>query len=383
MREIKLYVGLIALIIAFYGCQKPIDIKATTTNANILVVEGLINAGIDLTTIKLSRTVIIGNKNTANPEGGATVTIENAQATVATLKEVAKGTYSSSPATLNLDKTKQHRVRIKTANGKIYLSDLVDVKITPPIDSVGYNVKNNGIELYANTHDDTNNSRYYLYNYDETWQFNSLYFSGYYSNGSALLPRTTAQLVNSCFTGTTSANIFLNSTASLTQDVAYQFPLTFIEGTSEKISIKYSLFVMQTALTKEAYVFWENLKKSTESLGSIFDAQPSQLIGNIHNIADASEPVIGYISAGTTQTKRIYINKYQLPVNFITKYPYSCSIDTAKSSKDLTDKVIPLNNGIIALNPVEPPSLLPFVYTDRTCGDCTIRGTLQKPAFWQ
>ena len=383
MREIKLYVSLIALIIAFYSCQKPIDLKATTTNANILVVEGLINAGTDFTTIKLSRTVIIGNKNTANPEGGATITIENAQATVATLKEIVKGTYSSSPVSLNLDKTKQYRVRIKTANGKIYLSDLVDVKITPPIDSVGYTVKNNGIEIYANTHDDTNNSRYYLYNYDEAWQFSARYFSGYRSTGSSLVARTTAQLVSSCFSGTTSANIFLNSTAALTQDVAYQFPLTFIEGTSEKISIKYSIFVMQTALTKDAYAFWDNLKKSTESLGSIFDAQPSQLIGNVHNIADASEPVIGYISAGTVQTKRIYINKYQLPVNFITKYPYSCSIDTAKSSDDLTAKVLPLNSGITPLNPVEPPGILPFVYTDRTCGDCTIRGTVQKPPFWQ
>jgi hypothetical protein len=382
MREIKLHVGLIALIIAFYSCQKPIDLKATTTNANILVVEGLINAGTDLTTIKLSRTVIIGNKNAANPEGGATITIENAQATVATLKEIAKGTYSSSPLSLNLDKTKQYRVRIKTANGKIYLSDLVDVKLTPPIDSVGYAVKNNGIEIYANTHDDTNNSRYYLYNYDETWQFSARYFSGYRSTGSSLVPRTQAQLVSSCFSGTTSANIFLNSTAALSQDVVYQFPLTFIEGTSEKISIKYSILVMQTALTKEAYAFWENLKKSTESLGSIFDAQPSQLIGNVHNIADASEPVIGYISAGTVQTKRIYINKYQLPVNFITKYPYSCSIDTAKTNDDLAAKVIPLNAGTTPLNPVELPPL-PFTYTDRTCGDCTIRGTVQKPAFWQ
>lgn len=383
MKKVKFYIGLITLFIAFYSCQKPIDIKATTTNANILVVEGLINAGAGLTTINLSRTVLIGNKTTANPEGGATVTIENDQATVATLKEGVKGSYSSSPTILNLDKTKQYRVRIKLANGKIYLSDLVDVKITPPIDSVGYTVKNNGIEIYANTHDDTNNTRYYLYNYTEAWQFNAKYFSGYISNGSSLSARNQAQLVSSCYGETSTANIFLNSTAALTQDVAYQFPLAFIEGSSEKISIKYSIFVTQTALTKQAYAFWENLKKSTEALGSIFDAQPSQLIGNVHNIADANEPVIGYISAGTVQTKRIYIYKHELPVSFITKYPYNCSIDTAKTSNDLTAKVIPLTIGTIPLNPADPPGILPFLYTDRTCGDCTIRGTLQKPAFWQ
>jgi hypothetical protein len=380
MRQIKFYIGLIAVIVAIYSCQKPIDIKATTTNANILVVEGLINAGSNLTTIKLSRTVTIGNKTTANPEGGATITIENAQATVATLNEVSKGTYSSA-AILNLDKTKQYRVRIKTANGKIYLSDLVDVKITPPIDSVGYTFKNNGIQIYANAHDDTNNSRYYLYDYAEAWIFNTFYSSGYVSNGSGLSPRTPAQIVSSCYNETATANIFLNSTAALSQDISYQFPLIFIEGTSERISVRYSILVNQTVLTKDAYVFWENLKKSTESLGSIFDVQPSQLIGNIHNVTDPTEPVIGYISAGTTQSKRIYINKRDLPVSFVTKYPYSCRVDTAKSPGDIATYVISLTAGTTPLHP--NPDGPGYLFTDRTCADCTIRGKVQKPAFWQ
>ncbi len=382
MRYIKFYISLIVLNIGFYSCQKPIDIKATTTNVNILVVEGLINAGTDLTKIKLSRTVIIGNKTTANPEGGAIVTIENAQATVVTLNEISKGTYSSA-AILNLDKTKQYRVRVKTANGKTYLSDLVDVKITPPIDSVGYTIKNNGIQIYANAHDDSNNSRYYLYNYAEAWQFNAKYYSSYISNGSSVIPRTSAQLVSSCYAETATANIFLNSTAALTRDISYQFPLIFIEGTSERISVRYSILVNQTALTKEAYVFWENLKKSTESLGSIFDVQPSQLTGNVHNIADPTEPVIGYISVGTSQSKRIYINKRDLPSSFITKYPYNCRIDTAKSPGDVATYVVSLTAGTTPLNPTGAPDPPGFLYTDRTCADCTIRGTLQKPAFWK
>lgn len=382
MRQIRYYIVLIVIIAAFNGCQKPIDLKVTTTNANILVVEGLINTGTDITTIKLSRTVTIGNKNTANPEGGATVTIEDAQATVATLKETTKGSYSSSPAILNLDKTKQYRLRIKLANGKTYLSDLVDVKVTPPIDSVGYTVKNNGIQLYANTHDDTNNSRYYLYNYAETWRFDSKYISSLISNGSALVPRTPAQYIHECYGGVESANILINSTAALNQDVAYQFPLNFIEGTSEKISIKYSILVTQTALTKQAYAFWDNLKTSTEKLGSIFDAQPSQLIGNIHNVANASEPVIGYISAGTTQTKRIFINKLDLPPSFKTEYPFICKIDTAKGDKIGPTLIIPGGPPHITLIAIDLPPVV-YTYSDKPCSDCTIRGTVTKPAFWK
>lgn len=43
MGHIKIYISLSMAIILFYSCQKPIDIQTTTTNANILVVEGLIN----------------------------------------------------------------------------------------------------------------------------------------------------------------------------------------------------------------------------------------------------------------------------------------------------------------------------------------------------
>jgi hypothetical protein len=373
MREVKLYIGLVTLTTAFYSCQKPIDIKATTTNANILVVEGLISVQTDSTKIKLSRTVILGNKTTANPEVLATVSIETAQATVVTLKEITKGTYAS--PVLNLDKTKQYRLRIKLANGKTYLSDLVDAKVTPPIDSVGYTYKNNGIQLYVNTHDDTNNSRYYLYNYAETWRFDAKYFSNYVTNGASLIGRK--QWVDQCFGHGDLFNIIVNSTTALSRDVTYQFPLVFIESTSEKIGIKYTILVTQTALTKEAYAFWENLKKSNE-LGSIFDSQPSQLVGNVHNVADAAEPVIGYISAGTTQTKRIYINKADLPSTFIMKYPYACRIDSAdRASAEAI--LVPLSTPYATLFFADGK----YGFTEKPCGDCTTRGTVKQPAFWK
>jgi hypothetical protein len=375
VREVKFYIGSITLII-FYSCQKPIDIKATTTNANILVVEGLINVQTDSTKIKLSRTVVIGNKTTTNPEGLATVSIETAQGTVVTLKEIAKGTYVT--PILNLDKTKQYRLRIRLANGKIYLSDLTDVKVTPPIDSVGYTFKNNGIQLYVNTHDDTNNSRYYLYNYAETWRFDAKYNSNWVTNGASLAIRKPEQYVNECFGTGELFNIILNSTTALSQDVTYQFPIVFIEGTSEKIGIKYTILVTQTALTKEAYAFWENLKKSNE-LGSIFDSQPSQLIGNVHNVADASEPVIGYISAGTIQTKRIYINKSELPSTFKTEYPYSCRIDSV-GGVDIFTLLVPLSTRYATLGKGDEGK---YGFSDKPCADCTVRGTVKKPAFWQ
>ncbi|MBC7399361.1 MAG: DUF4249 domain-containing protein [Mucilaginibacter sp.] len=405
-------------IVILTGCKKAFTPTVTSSNANILVVEGLINTGTDSTVITLSRTVLVNNKTTANPERGAVVTVENAQTTVLTLPEIAKGIYAWPQ--VSLDKTKQYRLRIKTSNGKTYLSDLVDVKITPPIDSVGYNITGNGLQIYANTHDASNSSRYYRYTYRETWRFHARYPSNFiYQIGILdILPRTPAQQIYYCYGTDTSAHTVLNSTALLSQDVAYQAPITTILATSEKIEMKYSILVRQQALTKAAYTFYDNLKKNTENLGSIFDAQPSTLIGNIHNIADASEPVIGFICAGTTYAKRIYILKEALPKSFETEPGIlGCKIDSAYNGSvpskpngaqisyyTLQALTQPPPQG--AGNPIEPfgdfpnfinpqagrghielaktdPSTNGYLFSSVPCTDCTIRGKVSVPYFWK
>jgi len=182
----------------------------------------------------------------------------------------------------------------------------------------------------------------------------------------------------------------INSTSALSQDVAYQFPITTIDASSEKIEIKYSILLTQSALTQAAYTFWENLRKNTEQLGSIFDAQPSQLVGNIHNATDASEPVIGYISVATIQSKRIYITRGQLPHDWTTIYPYACTPDSAFYTDPFSGLaqvkfiLIPIENKYkaVILSPYTN-SGGGYLYSSPECADCTIRGKIKQPAFWK
>jgi hypothetical protein len=61
------------------------------------------------------------------------------------------------------------------------------------------------------------------------------------------------------------------------------------------------------------------MKKNTEGTGSVFDAQPSELVGNIHCTTNATEPVIGYIDICTVQESRTFIKNSQVPNwNFVT-----------------------------------------------------------------
>lgn len=371
------------------GCKKPYNPPVTNSPNSYLVVEGVINTN-GTTSIKLSRTVNLSNKVTTNPVTGAAVSVESDAGYSGLLTENGNGRYYLAAA--QLGNNQKYRLRIKTSDNREYLSDFEQVKVTPPVDSIGFTITGNKLNIYANTHDPGNSTRYYRFDYAETWRFRSRYYSSFIADGSDVRSRTMDEDIYDCFTDDASSSIILGSSAKLTQDVIYQQPITSIESTSEKIEIKYSILLNQYALTADAYKFWVNLKKNTEQLGSIFDAEPSQLIGNIHNTANPAEPVIGYVSASTVQSKRIFIAKDQLPDNFIRTYPYNCGLDTMwynnphgnqNDVKYYLLSVPPYYIPVSGVYVIGNPKPIAYLSSSQECVDCTIRGYKQQPAFWK
>ncbi|CAN5327523.1 hypothetical protein BH09BAC6_BH09BAC6_05590 [soil metagenome] len=388
----KSYIKILILLLAVAGCKKPYNPVLSSSAASYLVVEGLINSGADSTVIKLSKTVNIGTKIPV-PEINAIVTVEGDQNSSYLLKEIAKGTYVF--AGLNLDHTHKYRLRIKTTDNKEYLSDYQEVVITPPIDSIGFTAQSDGIRLYLNTHDTKNSTRYYRWDYTEAWQFHSKYVSSYKvgkdnKGNNAIFTKLPNEVTYYCFANSSSNSILLGSSAKLAEDVIYQAPITFVPSNSEKLELKYSIQVRQFALTKEAFNFWTNLKNISEQLGGIFDAQPSQISGNIHNVNNAAEPVIGYISVSTVQLKRVFIRYEELPQGYFAVYPYECTADTAllhnpKTQQNDVQLLILDNPGFyIPLTEVDVNGkLIGYTASSPECSDCTIRGVVKAPLFWK
>ncbi len=381
-----------AVLIGAMGCKVPYTPKISAVNSNILVVEGVINTGNDSTVIKLSRTVTLTTTSSVKPEVNAVVTVESSQGVVYTLNDLGNGNYSA--GVLNLDNTQQYHLRIKTQDGAQYLSDFETVKNTPPIDSIGYTIQANGLQVYANTHDPNNATRYYRWDYAETWQFHAKYESDYVSDGTKIVARQPANQVYTCFSNNYSSTIVLGSSAALKQDVIYQQPLTQVVSTSEKLENRYSILVKQYALTKDEFDFWTNLKKNTEQLGGIFDPQPSNINGNIHCTTNPKTPVIGWIAVTNVQEKRVFIDNSKLPSAWVTSYPYDCSTDSnlfcreeqGQCLNDVLQNLIPLNSDIIPLTTIivaPSPAVVGYTGSSVECSDCTIRGTTVQPAFWR
>ncbi|HEX3386409.1 MAG TPA: DUF4249 domain-containing protein [Mucilaginibacter sp.] len=394
------------IIVSIIGCKQIYQPPAIVAKNNFLVVEGIITGGHDSSFIKLSRSVNVSSKSTGRPELNAIVDIEDDQNNIFPIAETSNGNYGY--AGLNIDQTHRYRLRIKTSNGEQYLSDYVPVLNSPPIDSITFDTNGSltagqGLDVYVNTHDQTNNTRYYRWEYQETWIFHSFYRSLFASNGDTVTVRDQiTQNITNCWSYDTSSNIIIASSARLAKSIIQKGLITFVPSTSEKLESEYSILVRQYALSADAYNYYSILKKNTESLGSIFDPQPSTLTGNIHCINDPGKPAFGYITAGNVSSQRIFVNNNALPA-WTATYPYAdCHLQFSWNplhndtcclynlhGLNQVDYYINYNkshnpNPFIPLtpfNPIGPPD--GFFAATKECADCTIRGTNKMPAFWK
>ena len=400
MQQVKtiflLFIVMIGICIA--ACKKPFNPPATNTSYNYLVVEGFINIT-DSTFIKLSRSVTISSAVNFMPELKANITIENNNGNSYPLAENGGGVYAA--PSLNLSAGNQYRIRIKTSSGSQYLSDFAPVMISQPIDSVSWKATTD-LKIYVSTHDANRTTGYYRWDFTEAWEFRSNFNTQWMSNGDSIVFRPPSLQIWDCFTGDTSSNIIVGTSAGLSKNVISQQLVNTIPANLEKIGFKYSIQVKQYSLTPDAYSYWQLLQKNTEQLGSIFDAQPSASIGNIHSVNNPDEPVIGYIGVGTTTTSRIFIAKTQLP-NWTTTPKYNslqCELDTIRLRKTIPDT--PWQNeyinfkqpqflGYLVLQiPVQPIYTSPNSTTIKywladyaICVDCTLRGKPTPPPFWK
>lgn len=379
---------LAVVIIIVWSCKKPYSPPAVSSDNHYLVVEGVINSGNDSTFITLSRTVKLSDSASTQAVSNFSVVVEDGQGNSYILKPEGNGKYDIGP--MPIDASKKYRLHLNDPAGKEYTSDYVEVRQNPPIDSIGFFPKDNNLQLYVNTHNSANNTRYYRWDYAETWKFRARYPARFIVDADTkkLRLRHPDEDIYVCFTGDNSSNIVLSSTEKLVQDVVSQGIVTTIPGNSEKLGMRYSILLKQYALTKDGYQFWENLRKNTEHLGSIFDAQPTQLQGNIHNINDPAEPVIGFVSITNIQSKRIYINNSQIPQDWVLKYPYDCvSLDSAYYSAPRTghNQVQDLINdkNSVAVVAFGKFAIEGYLYTSRECADCTLRGRVKQPLFWK
>ncbi len=384
----KKLIFILFILIAIGSCKEKFDSPVVSASAGYLVVEGTINAGNVVTEIVLKRTVKLDNPVIVY-EPGAIVSVLGEDNSIFPLNENGSGHYFGINLTLN--KLKKYKLHIQTKDGKVYESDFVEVRNTPAIDTISKQYDNTGLTLYVSTHDATGLTKYYQWDYTETWEYHSPYkqFMVYQPLASSsgtkyylwyfdpvLISYNSA--IYTCWPTENSSTILSGSTVTLTDNKIF-LPLTFISKGSVKLGQMYSINTRQYSLSEGRYNYLQKMKKNTESTGSVFDAQPSELVGNIHCTTNASEPVIGYIDICNIQEKRIFINNSDLPDwNYVSPCVKTEVPNNIDSITFVHDQFYPID--VAKMSPMG--GVLSYYFSTPSCVDCTFWGTNKKPSFW-
>ena len=343
------------------------------------------------------------------PESNATVTMIG-NGTSYQFEEEEAGTYVSA-STFSALPNVDYQLQINTNDGRTYSSSTTQLTQITQIDAL-YAVREtnddgtNGMSMYIDTFDPTGNSKYYRYEYEETFRVEPPAFVSEdlvedFTPAvlSELCPECPVKIVfrsqdkRVCYRTETSQSIVLSNTNGFTEDRVTRFLTRFVKSDDYKISHRYSILVKQFVHSREAYSYLEAISRFSGE-GSLFSqVQPGFVAGNIVSESNSDEKVIGFFDVASVSAKRIffnyddfypneplppYINSCQL------KAPFRC-VQANNSSFRCAGLINGLRRNLIVykgMNTGQIPVGGAYLMVDRECGDCTALGDIEPPDFW-
>ena len=325
---------------------------------------------------------------------GASVWVESEAGEVLSGRELEDNVFEIDTEDLSL--RGRYRLGVSIPGRGEYRSAFKGVLVSPAIDSVTYSVA--GDRSYARIEVTTHNNatstkgngiRDYLYckwSYSENWESNAVYPAELEYSVKTQVMRVLHPLEvmerQYCFSEAEFVGTYIANTEKLTENVIYKSVVKEIPNTDSRLMGIYSILVKQTALDKEAYIYWENIKNNTSATGGLFGPQPSEIIGNIKSVTYSDEYVLGYINVTTATQKRIFID--WKPMHLFKTGCSKILLDAIPPNSMTGSKTIWNTAYYQGYRPVNYPDgdVFSAYWAMEKCTDCMVYSNSTKPDFW-
>lgn len=383
--------------LSLISCTDPYQMQ-TNTFEDALVIEATLTNEFKKQQIKISRTFQFEDEGPVF-ETGANVYIEDETGNQYQFTEL-NGIYESDNEFQAMP-GKEYQLFVKTADNREYSSTIEKLTTVNEIETINTNIitDNNGqrgVQLSISSYDPTNTSKYYRFDYEETYKIIVPYWSSYKAivindpitnqPGVDIIPR--GNETRTCYTTKKSTELLLTNTSELSEDRVINFPIRFIKDDDFIISNRYSIMVKQYIQNLEAHLFYKKLKELSESGNILSPNQPGFFSGNIKSLSNSKEKVIGFFDVSSVSSKRIFFNYNDVFQGEPTP-PYFTECPMRVFNSDITNPIA--SDGLDALINVISSNTMIFYSRDGAaytmvipqCGDCTSFSSNVIPPFWQ
>lgn len=270
------------------------------------------------------------------PESSCVVEVENQVGNQLSFSESTPGYYSTDVPKGFMSIGDQYMLRVVISNGNIYLSDYSRLNPPTAIDNIYYEpesyptidpeVSIDGIRFYIDFEVDADSSELMRWELLETYEFHNPNYEGYiYSFDRVLRPIPDSLSDRQCWiTGHVNA-IYTLDAANMNGTSYTYMPLHFVSNETQRLSYGYSLLVRQHAMDAPAFRYWDELKKNSHTESGLYDRLPSITPGNISNVDDPDERILGFFGVSGVTEQRLFVKdvaglrKYD--VRFCFPYP--------------------------------------------------------------
>ncbi len=384
MKTTRLLAGIFIIAIFATSCIKRYFPESQIHFVSKLVINGSISADEPNQEIVVSESSSPDNP-VFTPVSGCIVKIEDETGNSFPFTESTEaGHYAGTFEGFAVIVGSPYRLSVKTPEGKQYLSKWEKLLPCPAVDSVysefeskpttDPKITEDGLQFYIDFKADKNYGHYFRWQIEETYEYHSTFPLNRWRDENLqyhdLVKPDYTNFV--CYKTANLGEIFVLSTEGFATNSYKKFKLHFVNNLTQRLQHQYSILVRQYSLSKEAYQYWETLKKNNQESVDLFGRQPANVIGNIYNANDTTEKALGYFSVSTMNSKRIMIR----------------SVPGISFDKVFYCKAIPIDA------PLPPDGAIYFAWADlngekvlgTTNEDCIfcelLGGTTVKPAYW-
>lgn len=383
MMRNKLLLGILILLMG--SCIKTYDPDFKDDSIEKWVIEGSITNQEGWQEVRISKS---SSYNAAYffPDDDCQVKIINEAGDVFQLENEGEGLYRVWISSEYLIPGTSYHLNVITSDGEEFES--VPDLMPPPnvLQDATYAIEDmptlepevfiRGLQFYIDLNEMEESSQFYRWRIRETWEFISAYPKEFWYDGEIHRYVPPDSSTYYCWATEEYPEIFTLTTQHLQENQVNDIPLHFVSTQTEKLDRLYSYFLEQISLSEDAYNYWEQLRKNVSVGEGLYASQPTAIPGNISNVNDTDESILGFFSATSVSSKRYFIE----PIEGL-ELDFSNHCSPAFLRKGLRE-IRWYEYPAFLMTSDDGTTWIPYMFNNE-CIDCRLRGgKTEKPDFW-